>query len=65
MPIGGWTAARVQTSEPTGDVNRTQEAEGSAIVQPAIAQAVPSAGSSASTGELNTRFHRNPLSWLS
>jgi len=48
-----------------GDVNSTQEAEGLAIVQPAIAQAVLPAGSSASTGDVNTRFHSNPLSWLS
>jgi hypothetical protein len=62
MPMGGWTAARLQTSEPISDVNSAQEPDGLAIVQPAIAQAVVPAGSSASTGELNTRFHVNPLS---
>ncbi len=63
--MGGWTGEQLQTSEPIGDVNSTQELEGSAAAQPAIAHAVPPAGSSSKTGELNTRFHINPRSWLS
>jgi hypothetical protein len=41
-------------------VNNVQEAAGSATVQPAIAHALPSAGSSTSTGAVNARFHVNP-----
>src|SRR5579859_6029568 len=64
-PTSGWTAERVQLSEPIGDVNSTHGLEGSGTAQSAIAHAVAPAGSSAATGELNTRFQLNPRSWLS